>query len=377
MKLYSNIKGKCALSAILVAAIFNLSIGQSFLKDEFKSHFLIGTAVNTATVTGQDAKATKIVKEHFNSITAENDMKWIRIHPELNTYNFKQADQFVEFGLKNNMFIIGHALIWHHQMDNKAFFDNDKKLLSRDAMLTRMRDHIFTVMGRYKGKVHGWDVVNEALADDGSLKKTKWLETIGDDFICKAFEYAQEADPNAELYYNDYSLEFPAKRDAVVRLVKKLQAKKIRIDAVGIQGHWGLDFPNKEELDAFIDSIAALGVKVMITEMDVDLLPRSFEYMGADISVNAELQKELNPFVSGLPDSMQYKLADRYAELFSQLITHKEKISRVTIWGVYDKISWLNYWPIQGRTNYPLLFDRNYQPKPAFDAVIKTARIKK
>jgi endo-1,4-beta-xylanase len=350
---------------------------QPALKDAFKKHFLIGAALNDEVTSGLDPKAAAIVEKHFNTITSENEMKWSHIHPAPDNYNFEPADRFVKYGQKNNLTMIGHTLIWHSQIPGWAFLDADGKLLSRDAMLARMKDHIFTIMGRYKGKVFGWDVVNEALTDEGELNKTKWLETIGEDYISKAFEFANEADPNAELYYNDFSLDKPAKRNAVVHLVRQLKSKGIRLDGVGIQGHWGMDYPTKKDLDAFIDSIATCGVKVMVTEMDIDILPHSFDYMGADVNVRIELQKEANPYSSGLPDSMQQKLADRYSELFSQLLAHKDKVSRVTIWGIYDKTSWLNDWPIRGRTSYPLLFDRNYQPKPAFFAVLKTVDGKK
>jgi endo-1,4-beta-xylanase len=367
----------CATFVLLGATRYLTQTNQPALKDVFKKNFLIGAALNSNLVYGKDPQAAGIVEKHFNTITAENAMKWEPIHPEPNKYVFDAADRFVDFGLKNNMFIIGHTLVWQNQTPDWAFVDSANKLLSRDAMLARMRDHISTIVGRYKGKVKGWDVVNEALTDEGALGKTKWLETIGEDFIAKAFEYAHAADPNAELYYNDYSLDKPAKRDAACRLVKDLQSKGLRIDGVGIQGHWGMNYPTREDLDAFIDSIGALGVKVMVTELDIDILPKSFEYMGADVNVRADLQKELNPYVDGLPDDVQKKLADRYSELFTQLLTHKDVVSRVTFWGVYDKTSWLNNWPVRGRTSYPLLFDRNYQPKAAFFAVIKTAEAKK
>ena len=346
------------------------------LKNVLAKDFLIGAAVNDDVVSGKDSKAAAIVEKHCNTITPENVMKWALIHPEPNRYDFAAADRFVDFGQKNKMFIVGHTLVWQNQIPTWAFKDDANNLLGRDAMLARMKDHIFTVMGRYKGRVNGWDVVNEALSDSGQFQRTKWFNIIGEDFISKAFEYAHQADPNAELYYNEYSLEKPAKRDACVRLVKYLKAKGLRIDGVGIQGHWGMEYPTSKELDAFIDAFAALGVKVMVTELDIDVLPSATQYMGADINVRFELQKRLNPYVDGLPDEVQKKLADRYAELFAILLEHKDTISRVTLWGVYDKTSWLNNWPVRGRTSYPLLFDRNYQPKPAFDAVIKVVNTK-
>ncbi|HEY5504203.1 MAG TPA: endo-1,4-beta-xylanase [Sedimentisphaerales bacterium] len=344
------------------------------LKDVFAKMFLIGVAVNDDVVSGNDSQVVAIVEKQFNSITPENVMKWQFIHPEPNKYNFEPADRFVAFGEKNKMFIVGHTLIWQNQIPGWAFKDDSNNLLGRDAMLARMKDHIFTVMGRYKGRVNGWDVVNEALNDAGPLHKSKWVETVGPDYVQKAFEYAHEADPNAELYYNDFSLDKPAKREACVRLVKDLKSKGLRIDGVGIQGHWALDYPSRKDIEQFINAFAALGVKVMVTELDIDVLPSATQYMGADINVRFELQTKLNPYVNGLPDEVQKKLADRYAELFAVLLEHKDTISRVTFWGVYDKTSWLNNWPIRGRTSYPLLFDRNYKPKPAFDAVVKTAQ---
>ena len=349
---------------------------QPILKEAFAKDFLIGVAVNDDVVSGNDSQVAAIVEKQFNSITPENVMKWQFIHPEPNKYNFEPADRFVAFGEKNKMFIVGHTLIWQNQIPGWAFRDDSNNLLGRDAMLARMKDHIFTVMGRYKGRVNGWDVVNEALNDAGPLHKSKWVETVGPDFVQKAFEYAHEADPNAELYYNDFSLDKPAKREACVRLVKDLKAKGLRIDGVGIQGHWALDYPSRKDIEQFINAFAALGVKVMVTELDIDVLPSATQYMGADINVRFELQTKLNPYVNGLPDEVQKKLADRYAELFAVLLEHKDTVSRVTFWGVYDKTSWLNNWPIRGRTSYPLLFDRNYQPKPAFDAVIKVVDTK-
>lgn len=369
---------KLTISFICLALSFTaVSYGGSSempaLKDVFAKDFLIGAALNDDVVSGRDPNAAAIVEKHFNTITAENVMKWMHIHPEPDKYDFEAADRFVEFGQKNKMFIIGHTLVWQYQTPAWVYKDNDGKQLGRDAMLARMKDHIATVVGRYKGKVKGWDVVNEALSDSGRLKVTKWTQTIGDDYIAKAFEYAHEADPNAELYYNDYTLEYAAKREGVVRLVKDLQSKGIRIDGVGIQGHWNTREPSIKELEMFIDAVGALGVKVMVTELDVDILPQATRQRGADLNVRAELKNELNPYTEGLPDEMQQKLANRYADLFAVFLKHKTNVGRITFWGVYDKTSWLNYYPVAGRTNYPLLFDRDCQPKPAFFAVVKTA----
>ena len=376
-----NLSRYC-LAALVVLAAFGVSscreqAGPPRLKDAFQHHFLIGAALNDDIVSGRDSAAAGLVIAHFNSITAENVMKWEHIHPAADTFDFGPADRLVAFGEKNGMAVMGHALVWHDQTPREAFLGGDGKLLGRDAMLARMKHHIDAVVGRYKGKVKGWDVVNEALTDEGALRPSPWMQTVGEDFVAKAFEFAHQADPDAELYYNDFSLDKPAKRDAAVRLVKDLKTRGFRVDAIGIQGHWGMDYPTDENLKAFIEAARAIGVKVLVTEMDVDILPPAFDYQGADISMRAELRDSLNPYPNGLPDSMQTVLADRYAHLFRILVSYADVVDRVTIWGVHDTRSWLNYWPVPGRTSYPLLFDRSYKPKKAFYAVLETAKAPK
>jgi len=249
-------------------------------------------------------------------------------------------------------------------------------LADRDTLLARMRDHIRAVVGRYKGRIKGWDVVNEALNEDGTMRQSLWMKIIGDDYIAKAFQLAHEADPEAELYYNDYSLENEAKRNGAVELIKKLKAQGVTITGVGLQGHNKMDWPSVEQQDATIAAFGKLGVKVMITELDIDVLPAASQHRGADITLNVELQTKLNPYANGLPDSVQQALAKRYADLFGVYLKHRDVITRVTFWGVADGDSWLNYWPVKGRTSYPLLFDRDGKPKSAFDAVIGAARQK-
>jgi endo-1,4-beta-xylanase len=233
------------------------------------------------------------------------------------------------------------------------------------------------VVGRYKGKIGGWDVVNEAVEDDGTLRKSEWEKIIGPDYILKAYQFAHEADPQAQLYYNDYSLENPAKRAGAIALIKKLQAAGIPIAGVGLQGHYKMDWPTPAALDETIKAFSKLGVKVMITELDLDMLPPATSSQAAEVSMNFALQAKLNPYTNGLPDSMQQALTKRYADLFKVFLANNDSITRVTFWGVTDADSWLNYWPVKGRTAYPLLFDRNCRPKPAFDAVIQAAHIGK
>ncbi len=325
--------------------------------------------MNRPLVTGQDPNAAAIAAKHFNTATPENDLKWQLVHPQPNQYNWEPADSFVAFCEKNQMVAIGHTLVWHGQTPRWVFQDDAGGAITRDALLARMKDHITTVVGHYKGRIKGWDVVNEALEDNGRLRQNSpWVRIIGEgsedkkyDFIEKAFQWAHEADPDAELYYNDYNLDTSkAKADAAAAIVKDLKSKGLRIDGVGIQLHGGLTYPKPESLDYAITTLAATGVKVMITELDIKTQTRGPR--GADISqVNRESTSDPNAAAA----ETQKKLADKYAEIFSVLLKHKKDISRVTFWGVYDKTSWIG--------GSPLLFDRNYQPKEAFFAVVKTA----
>jgi endo-1,4-beta-xylanase len=228
-------------------------------------------------------------------------------------------------------------------------------------------------VGRYKGRIQSWDVANEALNDDGTMRDSKWKQIIGDDYLIKAYQWTHEADPSAELNYNDYSLELPAKRQGAVELVKKLQAAGIKVAVVGVQGHDNLDWPSTASEDETIDVFAKLGVKVAITELDIDVLP-AVESHTADISLHIKSDLRLNPYPKELPDAVQKDLARRYADLFGIFLKHRDVMSRVTLWGVTDADSWRNDWPVKGRTSYPLLWDRAGNPKLAYDAVIKASR---
>jgi endo-1,4-beta-xylanase len=375
-----------------LAAIFTVLTGilvastdvraQTTLKEAFKNDFLIGAALNKTEFTDQNTNKAALVKAQFNSVSPENALKWESLHPKLNKFYFTMADRYVQFGLENHMFIIGHTLVWHNQTPDWVFQDDkgnrtvERKRcpVDRETLLERMRYHIFKVAGRYKGKIGGWDVVNEALDDDGTLRQSKWEKIIGDDYILKAYQFAHEADPQAELYYNDYSLENEPKRTGAIALIKKLQAAGIPIAGVGLQGHYKMDWPTPVQVDETIKAFSKLGVKVMITELDMDVLPPATHSQAAEVSMNVELQARLNPYTNGLPDSVQQALAKHYADLFDVFVKNSSSISRITFWGVMDADSWLNNWPVKGRTAYPLLFDRNCQPKSAFDAVIQDVR---
>jgi endo-1,4-beta-xylanase len=364
--------------ACLMAGLPAALPAQTSLKDAFKNYFRIGAALNPGHFNETDELGATLVKRHFNAVTPENDMKWERIHPRPEAgpagYNFENSDKYVEFGEKNGMFIVGHCLIWHSQVPRWVFQDADGKPLDRAGLLERMREHISMVVGRYKSRVNGWDVVNEALNEDGTLRKSPWLNIIGEDYIARAFEFAHEADPKAELYYNDYNLDYEAKRKGAIELVKKLQQQGIKITAIGSQSHHKLEQPTVQQIDDTFKAFKELNVKVAVTELDVDLLPAVTRRPTADISERAEASKDSNPYVAGLPDEMQQALAKRYADLFAVFLKNKDVITRVTFWGVTDRSSWLNNFPAGGRTNYPLLFDREGKPKPAFDAVIRQAQ---
>ena len=339
--------------------------GKASLKEVFKNDFGIGTALNAAQIEERDPQAAILIPQQFNMATPENIMKAEIIHPQWDTYNFDMADKMVLYSKKNDIKINAHTLVWHSQLPAFA-----RRIRDVDSFRTFFTNHIATVAGRYDGKVYSWDVVNEALNEDGTMRRSVFLQKLGDDFVTEAFRLAQSAAPHTQLYYNDYNNEQPAKRAGCIALIKKIQAAGVRIDGVGIQGHWHLGKIPLKDIEESLVQYAALGIKVMFTELDIEMLPRNFQ--GADVGQRMDNASSLNPYPNGLPDSLQQQLANDYAALFALFLKHKDKITRVTFWGVNDGQSWLNGWPVPGRTNYPLLFDRNFEPKPAFYKVIET-----
>ena len=340
------------------------------LKDAFAEKFYFGTAINENQILEKDTAAIRIVKKHFNAIVAENCMKSEVIQPVEGKFDFSLSDKFIEFGEKYKLFITGHVLIWHSQAPKWFFVDAEGKDVSREVLIERMKKHISTLVSRYKGKVKGWDVVNEAILDDGSWRKNKFYEIIGKDYVALAFRFAHAADPDAELYYNDYSMAHEGRRNGVVKMVKELQEMGIKVDGIGMQTHCNMVFPPLVEFEKSLVAFSGLGVKVMITEMDITVLPSPKDDTGADVASSYEFKKEFDPYSGGLPDSVSTALYERYLGFFKLFKKHQDKISRVTIWGIQDGQSWRNYWPIAGRTDYPLLFDRNYQPKKIVETIL-------
>jgi endo-1,4-beta-xylanase len=338
------------------------------LSDRYKDLFHLGAAINEDIILGKDLQSKNIVTSEFNSITPENSLKWMFLQPFPNKFNFGAADKYVELGIKNNMHIVGHALVWHNQLA-----DFMKTTGSRSEFKKHVENHINTVVSRYKGKIDAWDVVNEAFNENGSLRPSVFKKQMGDNYIEDVFKLAETADPDADLIYNDYNLYKPAKRAGVLKMVKKLQENGTKINAIGVQAHWRLNSPSLMEIEQIILDISDLGVEVMFTELDVTVLPNPWELVGAEVTQNFskfEGDPKMDPYPKALPKSVEKQLAKRYEDIFKLFIKHQDKISRVTFWGVMDKHSWLNDWPIKGRTNYPLLFDRNYQPKKAYNKLI-------
>lgn len=364
------------LIAAFVAACGNQKatvVEEPSLKDAVGDEFLMGVALNVNQSSGVDTSSIKLVKQHFNSIVAENCMKCEVIHPEEDRYDFTLADQFVSFGEKNGMAVIGHCLIWHSQLAPWFCVDEKGNNVTPEVLKQRMKDHITTIVTRYKGRIKGWDVVNEAILEDGSYRKSKFYEILGEEFIPLAFQYAHEADPDAELYYNDYAMNMPGKREGVVKLVSSLKEKGIRIDAVGMQGHMGMDYPDINEFEQSIVAFAGTGVKVMVTEWDMSALPTVKQ--SANISDTVAYQKMLNPYPETLPDSVSKAWNNRMKQFFGLFEKHADVISRVTAWGVSDSDSWKNDFPVKGRHDYPLLFDRNYQPKPFVKEIMAESQL--
>jgi len=329
------------------------------LKDYYKDYFLVGVAVSPRMM--EPGPESALILQHFSSMTPENAMKMGPIHPEENRYNWEPADKIVDFAQKNGLKVRGHTLCWHNQTPN-WFFTKNGQTVTKEELLARMKQHITDVVGRYKGKLYAWDVVNEAVPDKGDeiYRNSKFYEIIGEEYIEKAFEYAHAADPNALLFYNDYNTENASKRDRIYQLVKKLKDKGVPIHGVGLQGHWSVYEPTAKELEESISKFASLGLQVQITEMDVSVYVKEHE------------RREKRPTdITAFPPEIQKKQAEHYKMLFEVFRKHKKHLTGVSFWNLSDKSTWLDAFPFPGRKDYPLLFDESNKPKPAYFEVIK------
>lgn len=342
---------------------------QPTLRQAAQGHFLVGGAIMSNAL--DKPAVADLLATQLTTLTAENEFKPASVQPRPGVFNFNAADRIADFAQQHQIALVGHTLCWHEQTPRWMFADAAGNPLPREQALANLKAHIQAVAGHFKGKVKGWDVVNEALDDGpGYLRETPAKKAIGEDFPIKAFQFAHEADPNAELYYNDYSIEGVHKREKAIRLIRELKAAGVRIDGVGIQAHWSMNWPDAKTVEEAILAYKAEGVHVMFTELDMDVLPRKNKEMTANIAAREAASAAADPYKQGIPPAVLQKQADRYADYFRLFLKHQDVVTRVTLWGVGDGQSWLNDFPVAGRTNYPLLWDRQFRPKPAYFSVL-------
>lgn len=323
------------------------------LHEAFRTSFDIGAAVNPRTI----LQAGELITKHFNSITAENEMKFVSLHPAEDTYTFEEADKIVAFAKANGLNMRGHTLVWHNQTTDWLFQEADGSPVSRERLLERLKSHIDTVVKRYKDDIYAWDVVNEVITDEGPdlLRPSKWLDIAGPNFIAKAFEFAHEADPKAQLFYNDYNESNPLKRDKIYSMVKSLLEQDVPVHGIGLQAHWSLYSPGLDDIRAAIEKYASLGLRLQLTELDVSMFRH--DDLRTDLAHPTEEMLELQE--------------KRYEALFDLLVEYRNHIDAVTFWGAADDYTWLNDFPVRGRKNWPMLFDESHEPKGSFWRVIK------
>jgi endo-1,4-beta-xylanase len=324
-----------------------MNLSEQTLSKAYKSFFPIGAAIAPRHLRTH----ADLLLSQYNSITAENCMKFEPIHPEPNRYAFGDADALADFARGNGFKMRGHTLVWHNQTPNWVFENTDGSQVTRETLIERMREHIHTVVGRYRDAIYCWDVVNEAISDEGEeiLRRTRWREIIGDDYIQRAFQFAHEADPNATLFYNDYNEANPTKTRKIVSMLKELIEQGAPIHGMGMQAHYGPTKPTVDEIRAALETYAALGIQVQITEMDLSVY---------------EWDDEPNDLRKPTPEMME-RQAIRYEQIFALLREFRSVVTGVTLWGLADDSTWLDNFPVRGRKNWPLLFDETHKPKEA------------
>jgi len=359
-----NLLKSFTLASLQVASwrTFSDTLKEIGLKDAFADDFFIGAMVPVERILRPDAKYFQLIEKHYDALVTDNAFKWQFIHPAENKWDWQYADNFVDFGLKREKKLLGHLLMWHAQLPMGFFDGHRQKPITKTELTRRYEEHISTIVDRYRGKFYSWDVVNEALTKTG-WRKTQWLEHLGPEYIDNSFRLVRSIDPSVKLVYNDFGLSSAQKRENVLKLLTHLKDSKTPIDVVGMQGHIGLDYPNLEEMEKSITAFYKAGCKVHISELDVDVLP----YVTLDDGISED---EYDPYKDALPIGVALKLAERYKRIFEMFLRHREKIDVVCFWGISDEDSWKNDSPIVGRTNHPLLFDRQLEKKAAFHAVM-------
>lgn len=329
------------------------------LKDYYRNYFPVGVAVAPRALKSAESA---LVTRHFNSLTPENAMKMGPIHPKEKEYYWKDADSIIAFAQRHNMKVRGHTLCWHNQTPAWLFVDSNGRQVSKDVLLQRLKEHITTVVGRYKGKVYAWDVVNEAISDKAGefLRPSQWWQITGEEYIAKAFQWAHEADPNALLFYNDYDEISAIKREKIYRLIKSLKEKGVPIHGIGLQGHWAINEPSKEQLDSTLQLFAGLGLQLQVTELDISVYPKE----------HAARERRPEDNNSAFTPEREQQQLEKYKMVFELFRKYRAHIAGVTFWNISDRYSWLDNFPVRGRKDYPLLFDKDGQPKKAYWEVV-------
>ncbi len=353
------------------------------IKDAYAGAFKIGAAISNRDFSDRNPETKALLLKHFNAISPDNDLKPGSLHPAPDVWNWERADNYVNFGKENGMWMLGHTLCWHNQTPEFFWSKPNGQPKSKQECFDTIEEYIKTVVTHFNGKVNAWDVINEIVAEDGGYRDLGWVHALGadpavvDEFIKHVYRCANKyATPETELYYNEFNVWRPSKLEGVMHIVKMLKEEGLRIDGVGIQAHWGLNYPKNEYVENAIDKLSALGVKVLITEIDIDVLPLSKEGQVIGRSLHdplyqaEEFEEFLDPYKDGLPAEVEQQLADRYEELFKIFYAKRDKIDRVTFWGVNDGTSWKNGSPIPNRTNYPLPFTRQNTPHKAYYSIV-------
>ena len=356
---------KITLATLLLSLFISMCLSTNAqdsnkgLKDYYKSYFPMGVAIRPQSVAGPEAE---LILKHFESVTAENAMKMGPIHPKEDEFFWADADAIVNFAQTNKLKIRGHTLCWHNQTPTWLFKDAQGADVTKEVLLKRLKDHITAVVGRYKGKIYAWDVVNEVIDDDDSkyFRESPWYKICGEEFVAKAFEYAHAADPNALLFYNDYNTESAGKRERIYKMLKGLLDKKVPIHGVGLQAHWSIFSPTEQELRQSVEKFSSLGLKIQFTELDISVYQ----------SEHSRRERRADESDAFTPE-MEAKQTEQYKMVFKVFREYKDKITGVTFWNVSDKSSWLDNFPVRGRKNYPLLFDQNFQPKKVYWEVVR------
>ena len=367
------------------------TVSAQTLREAYRDYWYTGVSVNQWQVKADNGEGRKfdvtghisndqtadwpLIVNNFNWVVAENCMKCEVIHPQEGVYDFTLADQFVDKAKAAGLKVQGHCLIWHSQCAPWFHFDEKGNLVSPEVLKKRMREHIYTIVSHFKGRVDAWDVVNEAFEDDGSPRQSLFYKILGTDYIPLAFQYAHEADPSIQLFYNDFSMNKATKVEGVARFFRPLIQQGLPITAIGMQGHMiledNVDNSVIKQYEHSINTIAALGVPTFFSELDLSVLPNPYGFSGANISDAFTYRPEMDPYKEGLTKEQEAKIEQFWVDFYKMLIPHHKDILRVNFWCLNDADSWRNDFPIKGRTDYATLFDRQNQLKPFVQRLIE------